>query len=277
MNDRAGSDDDRAAKIRRIRKAPPPFRRVAVRSIEPLSPRLLRVVLAGEELEGFTIEAPASSVRVLVPSSPDDELVLPEWTGNQFEMPDGARAPIRTFTPRYAEAERGELTIDIVLHDHGQVTDWARRASVGDDVAVSGPGRSDHLDPDHRSHLLVGDESAIPAIGQLLEWIPLDQSITVHIEVPEPEARIELPEHDGATITWHVSGTPAPPGSEDGPTPGDALVAVVEAIDELADHVWVAGEAASVQRLRKHLFDVRGRNRSGVTARGYWKYGRAET
>jgi len=54
-------------------------------------------------------------------------------------------------------------------------------------------------------------------------------------------------------------------------------VAAVIALSALPDAVWVAGEAAAVQRLRSHLFDERGRQRSTVTARGYWKHGRSAT
>jgi NADPH-dependent ferric siderophore reductase len=230
---------------------------------------MLRVVLGGEELAGFTIESPASSVRLLLPPSGSDTIVLPTWSGNQFELPDGSRAPIRTFTPRYFDDRRRELTLDIVLHDHGAATDWARAARPGHEVAVSGPGRSENLDQSARSFLLAGDESAIPAIGQLIEAIPHDRSIVVHIELAEPTARIELPPHPGATITWHDADLDA--------APGEAMVAAVKAVDALPDAVWVAGEAAAVQRLRKHLFDERGRSRSTVTARGYWKLGRSAT
>ena len=41
-------------------------------------------------------------------------------------------------------------------------------------------------------------------------------------------------------------------------------------------HIWVAGEAAAVQRIRKQLFDDRGMSRDRTTIRGYWKHGRAE-
>lgn len=224
---------------------------------------MLRVVLGGDELDGFAIEAPASSVRMLLPPPGGDQLVMPTWTGNQFELPGGERAPIRTFTPRAFDAVRRELTIDVVLHDHGVATDWARGATIGDEVAISGPGRSEHLDPDARSHLLVGDESALPAIGQLLEAIPPDQSIDVHVEISSRDARLRLPAHPGATVAWHDAAAGAPPG--------DSVVEAVMKLDELADAVWVAGEAASVQRLRRYLFDERDRSRRSVTARGYWK------
>ena len=228
---------------------------------------MLRLVLGGGELAGFAIESPASSVRLLLPPPHSESLVMPTWSGNQFELPDGSRAPIRTFTPRYFDDRSSELTLDVVLHDQGAATDWARSARPGDEVAISGPGRSEELDPSARSYLLAGDESAIPAIGQLLEAIPHDRPIDGHIEVADPTARIELPAHPGATVTWHDAGS--------GATPGEAVVAAVTATDPLPDAVWVAGEAAAVQRVRKHLFDERGRTRTTVTARGYWKLGQA--
>ncbi len=261
--------DDAAARLRTLRKEPPPFRRVRVVSTILLSERMLRVVFGGEELDGFAIEAPASSLRLLVPPPGADQIVMPTWSGNQFELPNGERAPIRTFTPRFFDIEFLQLTLDMVLHDRGAATDWARNAQVGDEVAISGPGRSESIDSDAASHLLVGDESAMPAIGQLLEAIPADRSVDVHVEISVPAARLELPSHPRSTVTWHT----ASPGD----APGDAIVAAVEALSTLPDAVWIAGEAAAVQRLRTHLFDERGRKRSTVTARGYWKHGRSAT
>lgn len=230
---------------------------------------MLRVVLVGEGLAGFAIESPASSVRLLLPPDDGDELVMPTWTGNQFELPDGRRAPIRTFTPRYFDPEQPALTLDVVLHDHGAATGWARRAVVGDEVAISGPGRSEQLAADARSYLLVGDESALPAIGQLLEALPADHVVDVHVEVRGADARFELPPHPNTSVNWHDAATEG--------APGDSMVAVVTAMSELPDAVWVAGEAAAVQRIRKYLFDECGRSRDTVTARGYWKLGRAAT
>ncbi len=230
---------------------------------------MLRIVLGGDELAGFTLESPASSVRLLLPPPGRDEIEMPTWTGNQFELANGDRAPIRTFTPRYFDPVQLELTLDVALHDHGAATDWARRATVGDEVAISGPGRSEPLDPSATSFLLAGDESAIPAIGQLLEWIDPAHRIDVYVEIADPSARFDLPHHPNATISWHDADADAAPGS--------SLVAAVEALAALPDAVWVAGEAAAVQRLRTHLFDTRGRSRRNVTARGYWKQGRSAT
>ena len=69
-------------------------------------------------------------------------------------------------------------------------------------------------------------------------------------------------------MSWHLSA----PGA----APGAALVAAIEAVDLTPGaKVWAAGEAASVQQIRKHLFDARGLARNDAHVRGYWKHGRA--
>lgn len=261
------SADDAARRIP-TRREPPPFRRVTVQRVEDLTPKMRRVVIGGPELDGLEIDEPAASVRLLLPPPGEETIVMPTWTGNQFELPDGERAPIRTFTPRHLDTGRLELTLDIVLHEHGAASDWARSVAVDDETAVSGPGRGYDIDTDAGAYLLVGDESAIPAISQLLEAMPGEMPVQVHVELADPAARPDLPPHPNAAVTWH---------DQTGDDPGAALVAAVEALDEVPEVVWAAGEAASVQRLRKHLFDVRGMSRSEVTARGYWKRGRSAT
>ena len=256
---------DPSEAIKRLRREPPAFRRVAVDALQHLTPHLMRVTLAGDELEGLEIDEPAASVRLLLPSYGGDELVMPEWTGNEFLLPDGRRPLIRTLTPRHMRHDPPELDVDI----HGDVgmSGWAKQAKVGDPAAVSGPGRGYEIDPDAPAIVLLGDETSIPAIAQLLEWIPASVPVRAHIEVARPDARLDLPDHPDAVVVWHD----LPDGAEVGTT---LLPALAE--EPLADgaRVWAAGEAAAMQHIRKHLKE-RGIDRSRTTVRGYWKAGRA--
>jgi len=62
----------------------------------------------------------------------------------------------------------------------------------------------------------------------------------------------------------------------DGARPGDTLVAAVRDAQVTADtRVWAAGEAAAMQRIRRHLFEERGLPRPRAVIRGYWKTGSA--
>lgn len=232
--------------------------------VQALTPRMVRVTLAGPELAGFPVPEPAASVRLLIPSSGRSRLVIPEWNGNEFLLPDGQRPIIRTFTPRRYRPDELELDLDIVLHKGGATSTWAASASHGAPAAISGPGRGYDLDPAASAFLLVGDETAIPAIAQLLEALPEDKSIRAIIEIARPDSRLALPDHPQATVEW--LNMPA------GEAPGNSLIATVEEA-ELAEGTkfWVAGEAAAMHKIRQHLFKERGLPRSNATVRGYWK------
>ena len=262
------SRSERSPTTVRARREPPRFRRVAVRRAEHLSPRMVRVTLAGPDLEGLTVEHPAASVRLLLPSPGAQEIVIPSWNGNEFLLPDGRRPAIRTFTPLGLDPDAFELDLEIVVHGGGVASEWAEAAEPGDPAAISGPGRGYAVSRDAPAFLLAGDETAIPAISQLLEALPAERPVQVRIEVAHPDARLALPDHPCVTIEW----CDLPPGA----SPGEALVAAVCGADLAPGmRVWVAGEAAGVQRIRRHLFEDRGLSRAQASARGYWKHGRS--
>jgi NADPH-dependent ferric siderophore reductase len=262
------SGSDRSPTTARARREPPRFRRVTVRRVEHLSLRMVRVTFAGPDLEGLTVEHPAASVRMLLTSPGAQELVIPRWNGNEFLLPDGRRPTIRTFTPRRVDPEALELDLEIVIHGGGVASAWAEAAEPGDPAAISGPGRGYALDRDAPAFLLAGDETAIPAISQLLEALPTETPVQVYVEVAHPDARLALPDHPRATVEW----CDLPPGA----SPGDALVVAVRGAGLApGTRVWMAGEAAAVQRIRRHLFDDRGLPRAQAAVRGYWKHGRS--
>ena len=258
----------------RTRREPPPLRRVAVRRVEARSPRLLRVTLAGDGLAGFEPGLPGGSVRLLLPrssqstSASPSELVLPTWNGNEYRYDDGTRPPIRTLTPLRFSPDDGELDIDVVLHGTGPLSTWAASARPGAPTAVSGPGRGYEVDADARSFLLAGDESALPALGLLVAAMPPEADVSVIVEIADASARLPFPDRPGVTVSWHEQA--------DGAVPGDALAgAVVGAPLDGDERIWAAGEAAAMQRIRRHLFETVGIPRSRAVVRGYWKHGRA--
>jgi NADPH-dependent ferric siderophore reductase len=235
--------------------------------MELLTPRLVRVTLAGPELADLVVDAPAASVRLLLPAPGARAVVLPVWNGNEFRFDDGRRPPIRTLTPWQVRGD--ELELGVVVHGRGQASQWAASAATGDLVAVSGPGRGYAIDPDATAFVVLGDETAIPAIAQLLEALPAGADVVVDIEVAAADAELDLPRHPGASVAWHLA--------REGDPPGDRLLAALVARPALTDGVavWAAGEAAAMQRIRRHLFETRGLSRRQATVRGYWKHGRA--
>ena len=222
---------------------------------------MTRVVVGGPELDDFPQPTPASSVRLLLPR--DGRLVVPVWEGNEFLDPDGSRPNIRTLTPRRYLADRSELHVDIVHHDGGALTPWAERCLAGEraDVAVSGPGRGFEVDTTAASYRLLGDETAIPAICQLLEHLP-DVPISVDIGVRHRNAVVDL--HRDVDERWHETSSIGDLGRQ--------LVASLEPSKLEGAVIWAAGEATAMQAVRSHLFGELGLARSVATVRGYWKH-----
>ncbi len=236
--------------------------------MEQLTNRMVRVSFAGIDFASL-VALPAASVRLLLPSPGTSELVMPGWNGNEFLLPNGERPTIRTFTPRRVDPQTHELDLEIVIHDGGFASGWARAADAGDPAAISGPGRGFAIDGDARGYLLAGDETALPAIGQLLEAIPPDASVQVFVEIAAQEARLRLPDHPRATVEWCDLPAGAPPGDS-------VIAAVRNAGLDPSVQVWAAGEAAAMRRLRSHLFEEVGLPRRRATVRGYWKQARRQ-
>ena len=123
----------------RTRREPPPFRTVEVVRVEPRSPHMVRITLAGPELEGFDPGLPAASVRLFLPgclhgSLPGDStgVVLPTWRGNEFLLEDGSRPIIRTLTP--LRFEPGGLPRGVVSDLEARGHTMSERSGISGDV-----------------------------------------------------------------------------------------------------------------------------------------------
>jgi NADPH-dependent ferric siderophore reductase len=260
--------DDLKARLLAVRKPPPPFQEVTVVSRDELSPRMLRLTLEGECLRDVEVTEPGTSIRFVVPW-PGSELELPEWQGNEFLLADGSRPALRTFTPLRPDREQGRLDLEIVRHPGGAVSRWAEHAEVGARAGVSGPGAGYEFPDDAEVLLVFGDETAMPAIAQLIEMAPASLRLDVHVETVSEAARLDLGPRDGDSVTWY---TTAP-----GATPGRQVADYAATLSDLppGTFVWAAGEASAVQAIRNHVFKTLGLARERATVRGYWKPARA--
>ena len=259
------ADDDRLARLTRLRREPPPLQAVMVEARVELSPRLLGVTFLGDGLRVLVVDEPAASVRLLVPTPGTHELVMPEWDGNEFLLPDGSRPALRTFTPLRVDNDVGRIDIQVVRHPGGAVSKWAETVEPGAPAAISGPGSGYEFPADAESLLVLADETALPAASQLLDTAPVALRIELHVEVVRPDSEIDVAAREGDTVEWHVT--------ESGSVPGGRLVDVVESMAELpaGTHLWAAGEASAMHAIRTHLFDTLCVDRKRAAVRGYWK------
>jgi NADPH-dependent ferric siderophore reductase len=251
----------------RPRRRKPP-RPVEVVSVSRINPRLVSVWVSGDALEGFQIDAPTAHIKVFLPPPGQDAPLLPEFLPEGQVIPQDARPAVRTYTPRRFDAATRTLEVQFVLHGAGPASEWAERASVGDKLAVAGPGGRFVMDSTAGHWWIAGDESAIPAVGTLLEALPDAATADVHLEVAGPEDELEFASPVKATITWHHRRAPDAWGVELDEAARGAAIAD-------GTRVWVACEAAAMRGIRKHFLAERGLPASSLVTRGYWRLGEA--
>jgi NADPH-dependent ferric siderophore reductase len=251
---------------RTSRRRPPP-RRVEVVSVSRLTPRLVSVRVGGDALEGFKIEVPTSHIKVFLPAPGEAAPSLPEFGPDGPAYPEGAPRPVvRTYTPRRFDEAARTLEVQFVLHGTGPASDWAERATAGDQLAVSGPGGRFSPDPAARRWWIAGDESAMPAVATLLEALPAAASAEVHLEVAGPDDEIGLASPARRTVFWHHRHAPDAWGAE--------LYEAARSASITEDtQIWVACEAGAMRRIRKHFTGERGVPARSLVTRGYWRLG----
>ena len=308
-----------------------PFR-VTVARAETLSPHFKRIVFQGPDLQNFADAGYDERIKILLPlpdgslpapsffeASPEDPLA---WYQKWRTLPAERRNPLRTYTVRKVKHESEQIDVDFVIHDHaGPAGAFAEAVKPGDQAIIIGPnaqaggpiagmdfhpGQSRHL-------LLVGDETAVPAIAAIMDSLIRDHwqgDGVALIEVPTEKDRLSLPKHEGIRVIWTTcdesghghalieamrsllenlpihSPTVLVAGSSEKFTEVDidkellwetADAAQADASIHADDlYAWIAGEAATVRELRRMLVRDRGMDRRNVSFMGYWRQGRSE-
>ena len=240
------------------------FRQLQVLRVERLTPHMQRIVLGGPQLEGFHSGAPDDHMKLFFPNDAG-ELVFPKRGPQGLEFPPGAEpSPMRDYTPRHHDAERGELTVDFVLHGDGPASTWAESAKPGDVLGVGGPRGSFVVAGDFDHYVLVADETGLPAIGRWLEEMPASVRATVLTEIPDASDRQILFTEATCEVRWL---------ERDG-LDGAASTLLEDALRGLAvtgdAFYWIAAESRRARNMRLFLAE-RGVPKEWVRATGYWK------
>jgi NADPH-dependent ferric siderophore reductase len=237
-----------------------------VLSTARLTPSLVRVVLGGDGLRDFAMPettdayvnlafppAGAPYAAPFVPAEVKDAHPRELW-------PARRRCTVRTWDPTTRE-----LTLDFVVHgDTGVAGAWAASARPGDVLVFEGPSGGYRPDPGADGHLMVGDESAIPAIAASLEVIPAGVPVVVRLLCDGPDHELPLSCAGRLDLEWlHRTG------DDD----GERLVTALRELTLPAGHVqaFVHGEAEEVRAIRRHLLGERGLTRQSMSCSPYWR------
>jgi NADPH-dependent ferric siderophore reductase len=225
------------------------------------------VTVGGPELEGFERPAPTQHIKLILPHRGQERPVLPDPSLPKGSFGEGPRPLMRTYTIRRVDVDQREMDIDVALHGDGEASEWASQVKAGGMVALAGPGGRPHNpDPNSAWYVLAGDESALPAMGTLLEAIPTSVPVRVYAEVADAHEHVEW-SRSNLAVTWL---------DRDGASPTGALLEQTLAQVERPSgdgRVWLACEAAVMRRIRQHLLGDWRLDASAIVTRGYWKEG----
>jgi NADPH-dependent ferric siderophore reductase len=220
----------------------------AVVANESVTPRMRRVTIRSEAMAGVELRP-----------TQDVELHLVEASGRRVK---------RRYTIRFARPQLGEIDLDVALHGEGPGAQWGETAAPGDTVSFQGPRGKLELRP-AAVHLLIGDESALPAIACIAEALPAGETAIAVLEVRDGGEEQKI---GAATVHWvhrddSVPGTPA------------LLLPVVRNV--LADldtsqiRGYLMGETRTMVTLRAVLEEA-GVSHDLLFVKGYWNQARPD-
>ncbi|MDU9405098.1 siderophore-interacting protein [Pseudomonas sp. zfem004] len=286
---------------------------IELKAIVALSPSLCRFVFSGPDVAQMTTLAPDQRIKLFFPTPAGAAPNLPkdgQWQQARRHLAPQDTPPMRTYTIRALRRETCEVDVDFVLHGvNGPASAWATTASIGDrlqmvapNLAYAGdPGGYEWKPPHNARHiLLVGDETALPAIAGILEQLAdtaPELAVEAFIEVPLEDDCLPLRHSPATRLHWLPRDLLR---SEHGqamrhavqelaslPAARSTVSGTLEDVDidtqllwELASgesngfHAWIAGESGAVMDIRRHLIKTRGLPRESLTLMGYWRAGR---
>lgn len=236
-------------------------RRLDVLRVVDLTPRMRRITLGGPELAGFISLGTDDHVKLLFPQNAAEQAALESLVLGAGKD-EGPKPAMRDYTPRRYDLNTMELDIDFVLHGDGPASTWAEQAKPGQFLHIGGP-RGSMIVPDiFDSYLLIGDETALPAIARRLEGLAGNRRALVVIEVENGAEQQTLESAAQVDVIWVLR--------EGGK---DHLLTTVKQLKVPAGNLyaWVATESKVSRQIRRVLLDEHGLDDKFIKAAGYWR------
>lgn len=252
---------------------------IVVRELEvaeayDVTPGMRRVVVTGPQLDEFEnnghrmhpflSECADDHVKLIIPSP---EIQIPGQLEGRLDWNRAALDRARDYTPRRVDPERGLLELDFVRHEGGLASEWALTAQPGDPIWVAGP-RGTTVVPDNVDwYLLIGDETALPAIARRIEELPAGTPVTAVVSIPSSADEQRLDHAADLDITW-VPRDRSPVGAFH-----DAVRRARWREGQV--YAWAAGEAGMLRPVRVWLKE-RGVPKTHTDIAGYWRAGESQ-
>ncbi|WP_433701404.1 siderophore-interacting protein [Nocardiopsis sp. CA-288880] len=252
---------------RRVQRYPLKPRVLEVADVERVTPRMIRVHLGGPDLAGMESANFDDHVKLWFPNDEGGH-VLPVVEDDRCLNFRAPGVVFRDYTVRALDTGARRLTVDFVAHDHGPAGRWAQAARRGDKLGVLGPRGTVRISGEFDYHVLLVDETALPAAARYVEELPADARVFAFFEVADAGEEQELEAPVGARITWLHRG-----GAEPGAT--DLLLEAFRSLELPGGDgfVYAAGEANTLKPIRRLLKERGFVRHATCEVDGYWRRG----
>lgn len=240
---------------------------------EYITPHYIRIYLTGENIPLFDNTTVGVNNKILIPPKGLNKVHFPEFDYEKrqwYPLPDEIRPTVRTYTHRGIDLNSNEIWIDFVAHgDEGIASAWAINAKQDDVLGVLMKDGKTELYAKAENYFLVGDATAIPVLGAILEDLPPTVKGTCIIEVHGKEDEQKLQTKASIDFIWLHN---------EHPQNGSRIAEIVkqQILPDTSRSGYVATEFSSVKEIRHYLRKGKGWKQEELYAYSYWKAGVAE-
>jgi NADPH-dependent ferric siderophore reductase len=229
-----------------------------VERVDAITGEMRRLEIAGRDLVGGDW-VPGQQVRVMFRdlTHPRAWLAVPA-------LPDAAR----TYSLWDYDAAGGRYVLMVLDHGgDGPGARWVRRVRPGDPVVISRPEGRFHARLPSPYHLFAGEETAAVCFGAIIRALPAGARVVGALQAERSDGHVAFPGDHGLIRV-------ARDGADVSPSP--ALTDAVRSLT-LPDEpgtAYLAGEARTIQAIRRHLIDERGWTRAAILTKPFWTPGK---
>lgn len=240
---------------------------------EYITPYYIRVFLTGNGVEQIALTTVGTHNKIFIPPKGINKVYFPEFnatTRQWIVLPEEIRPSMRTYTHRGIDLDKKEVWIDFVAHgDEGPASEWAINAQSGSVLGVMMKVKKKKLYPQAENYVLIGDATAIPVLGAILEDLPKTAKVICIIEVHSKDDEQHLRTKADTQFQWLHNSNPKKESN---------LPKAVKSLTlpKKNRYAYIAAEFSAVKKIRYYLRDEKDWQRQDFSAISYWKAGESE-